>query len=289
MNIGHFNRLRIVSFTDHGALLDAGDRQQILMPKKYTLPSMHPGDEVEVFVYYDQSNRLVATTEQPLARVGEFAYLRVSWTNRYGAFLDWGLMKDLFVPFGEQHHRLEAGHRCWVYIYIDDRTQRIVGTTKIDRYLSDAMPDWLPGHEVDAFVWKQTELGFKLVVENQYEGLIYRNEIFSPVRVGDRLRAVVKQVRPDGKVDLMLQHMGMKPVYDFAARLLTELQEAGGMLPFSDHSDPDDVTERFQVSKKVFKKAVGQLYKDRLIVIEPDCIRLCSMKTTFPGRRKRGK
>ena len=127
------------------------------------------------------------------------------------------------------------------------------------------------------------------MVENQYEGLIYRNEIFSPVRVGDRLRAVVKQVRPDGKLDLMLQHMGMKPVYDFAARLLTELQEAGGMLPFSDHSDPDDVTERFQVSKKVFKKAVGQLYKDRLIVIEPDCIRLCSMKTTFPGRRKRGK
>lgn len=272
MNPGHFNRLRIVRFTDHGAILDGG-KVEILMPKSYVEPEMHVGDEVEVFVYFDQSDRLVATRERPLAEVGDFAFLQTAWTNRFGAFMDWGLMKDLFVPFSEQGKTFVKGRSYWVYIYIDDRTGRIVGTSKLDRYLSIDYPQLATGQEVEILVWKQTDLGYKVIVENQFEGLVYRNETFAPIRIGDKLKAVVKNVRPDGKIDIALQHSGKKLIDGFAQALMHELYEAGGFLPYGDHSPAEEIASRFHVSKKTFKKTVGTLYKQRAIEIGEDGIR----------------
>lgn len=271
MQIGHFNRLRIIQFTDHGAILDA-DGKDILMPKKYVTDDMHAGDEVDVFIYIDQSGRLVATKETPLAEVGQFAFLEVAWTNRFGAFMNWGLMKDLFVPFSEQGKRFVQGRSYWVYIYIDEKTGRIVGTSKIDRYISDDHPNFSPGQEVDAFVWKQTDLGYKVIVESTFEGLIYRNETFSPIHIGDKLKAIVKQVRDDGKIDLSLQPSGKKLITGFANTLMRELYNANGYLPYGDHSPADEIADRFHVSKKTFKKTIGALYRQRAIEITDDGI-----------------
>lgn len=266
MQLGHFNRLRIIRFTDHGAILDA-EGKEILMPKKYTTSDMHAGDEVDVFVYFDQSDRLVATMETPLAEVGDFAYLQVAWTNRFGAFMDWGVMKDLFVPFSEQGKRFIQGRSYWVHIYIDDRTGRIVGTSKLDRYLSDEQPPFTSGREVNVLVWKQTDLGYKVIVENKFEGLIYRNEIFTPIHIGDKLKAIVKNVRDDGKIDIALQHSGKRLITGFAQTLMHELYNADGFLPYGDHSPAEEIADRFHVSKKTFKKTIGTLYRQRAIEI----------------------
>ena len=271
MQIGHFNRLRIIRFTDHGAILDAGGKE-ILMPKKYVTDDMHAGDEVNAFVYLDQSGRLVATQETPLAEVGQFAFLEVAWTNRFGAFMNWGLMKDLFVPFSEQGKRFVQGRSYWVYIYIDEKTGRIVGTSKIDRYISDDHPTFAPGQEVDAFVWKQTDLGYKFIVESTFEDLIYRNETFTPIHIGDKLKAIVKQVRDDGKIDLALQHSGKRLIDGFANTLMRELYNADGFLPYGDHTPADEIADRFHVSKKTFKKTIGALYRQRAIEITDDGI-----------------
>jgi predicted RNA-binding protein (virulence factor B family) len=274
MRLGHKNTLKITQFTDHGALLE-GDGKEILMPKRYVMPDMRPGDEVEVFVYIDQSGRLVATTETPLAEVGEFAYLQVAWTNRYGAFMNWGLMKDLFVPFSEQRHHFMKDKWYIVYIYIDDRTGRIVGTSKLDRNLKTGRPDFNEGDEVDLLVWKRTAMGYKVIINNAYEGLLYENQIFEPLHVGDKKRGVVSTIRDDGKIDVALQHSGRRLVEDFSAVLLRELQQAdGNFLPYGDHTPPEAIASRFHVSKKAFKRAVGALYKQHLIAITDDGIAL---------------
>ena len=218
----------------------------------------------------DQSDRLVATTEEPLAEVGEFAYLRVAWTNKFGAFMNWGLMKDLFVPFSQQLHHFEQGRNYIVYIYVDDKTGRIVGTSKLDRCFFDEQPDFEEGQEVNVLIWKETDLGFKVIVNNAFEGLIYKNEIFCPIHIGDRVAAVVKTLRPDGKIDIALQNAGRKLVDDVAEKILAALREADGFLPFGDHSTPEEISERFQVSKKAFKRTVGMLYRDHLITLEND-------------------
>lgn len=267
LRLGHINRLKIIRFTDHGAILDAGDGREILMPKKYTREEQHAGDEVDVFVYLDQTNRPVATTETPKAEVGEFAYLKVAWTNRYGAFMDWGVNKDLFVPFREQSHHFMKGKSYIVYIYIDDRTGRIVGTSKLDRNLSEEATGLLKGDEVRLLVWKKTDLGYKVIVNNRFEGLVYDNQVFKPVHIGQQMNGYVSFIRPDGKLDISLQHEGKQLIDDFTPQLFAALQEAKGFLPYGDHSTPEDIKERFHVSKKTFKRAVGALYKRRLISI----------------------
>lgn len=274
MRLGHKNTLKIIRFTDHGAILD-GDGREILMPKRYVTPDMHPGNEVEVFVYIDQSGRLIATTETPLAEVGDFAYLKVAWTNRYGAFMNWGLMKDLFVPFSEQRHHFMQDKSYIVYIYIDDRTGRIVGTSKIDRNLKTGRPDFKEGDEVDLLIWKRTVMGYKVIINNSYEGLVYENQIFEPLRIGEKKRGVVAAIREDGKIDVALQHSGRRLVEDFSAQLLRELEQAeGGFLPYGDHSSPEMIASRFHVSKKAFKRAAGALYKQHIIEISDDGIAL---------------
>lgn len=268
--LGNYNTLRVTRFSDHGAYLDGGPLGEILMPKKYVPRSLRPGDEIEVFVYLDQSERLVGTLETPLARVGDFAYLRVAWTNEFGAFLDWGLTKDLFVPFREQKMRMVQDRSYLVYIHIDPETQRLVGTAKVERYLKRATPDrYHRGQEVEIIVQQKTPLGFRCIADNRCGGHLYDNQIFDTVpHTGDVLTATVVNIRPDGRLDLSLQRIGKGRFRDFAGQLLEELHSAGGTLPFSDHSTPEEIQQRFGVSKKTFKRALGTLYKSGHISIE---------------------
>lgn len=276
VKLGDYNKMTIVRFVESGAYLDAGEGLEILMPRRYTTPEMHPGDEVEVFVYLDQANKPVATLETPVAKVGEFACLTVSWLNEYGAFLDWGLMKDLFVPFSEQRVAMKRGERYIVYIYVDELTGRIVGTSRIARHITEDSRTLKVHDEVDVLVYKRTELGYKAIILGpNCEGLLYRNELFRPLGYGDKLRAFVKGVRPDGKVDLVLQEGGRRHVEDFSVTLLKTLRDrANHFVALNDKSEPDEIYDMFSVSKKTFKRAVGALYKERLIELTDDGIRL---------------
>lgn len=276
IQIGNYNTLRIVRFTDHGAYLDGGPIGEILMPKKYVTRDMRPGDEVNVFVYLDQSERLVGTFETPLARVGDFAFLRVAWVNEFGAFLHWGLMKDLFVPFREQKMPMREGRSYLVHIHIDEETQRIVASAKVDKYLQPATPgQYHRGQEVEVIIQHKTPLGFKVVADNRCPGMIYDNQVFeAEPHAGDVLTATVVNVRPDGKLDLSIQRIGKGRFRDFAEQLLEELQKAGGELPFTDNSSPEEIKERFGVSKKTFKRAVGALYKECKIILKEHAILL---------------
>lgn len=276
IQIGNYNTLRIVRFTDHGAYLDGGPIGEILMPKKYVTRDMRPGDEVNVFVYLDQSERLVGTFETPLARVGDFAFLRVAWVNEFGAFLHWGLMKDLFVPFREQKMPMREGRSYLVHIHIDEETQRIVASAKVDKYLQPATPgQYHRGQEVEVIIQHKTPLGFKVVADNRCPGMIYDNQVFeAEPHAGDVLTATVVNVRPDGKLDLSIQRIGKGRFRDFAEQLLEELQKAGGELPFTDNSSPEEIKERFGVSKKTFKRAVGTLYKECKIILKEHVISL---------------
>src|SRR5574344_1968014 len=199
--IGHHNHLRILSFGLHGAMLDGGN-EQILMPKKYLTPQMKEGDEVDVFVYLDQDDRPVATTEQAKAEVGQCAFLHVAWVNKYGAFLDWGLTKDLFVPYSEQALRMVKDASYLVFIYLDEKTDRIVATQKIERYLQDVYEGLKAGQKVNIRIWKQTEMGFKVVVNDHFAGLVYKNEISQPLHIGVQMETKKKNIRPDGKLDI---------------------------------------------------------------------------------------
>ena len=251
-----------------GIFLDGGREGDILMPKKYVPEGTKVGDRVRCFVYLDQEERLVATTETPLAKVGDFACLECTWVNQYGAFLNWGLMKDLFCPFREQKKKMEIGESYIVYIHLDEESYRIVATAKIDKYLLSAKSAGLKERqEVDLLVWQKTDLGFKVIVNNHYQGLVYRDQIFQYVHTGDQLKGFVEKIRPDGKLDIILQPTGRRQTLDFADTLLTWIQSHDGFCPFGDKSAPDDIKRTFQVSKKVFKKAVGDLYKRHLITI----------------------
>lgn len=276
VKLGDYNKMTIVRFVESGAYLDAGEGLEILMPRRYTTPEMHPGDEVEVFVYLDQANKPVATLETPVAKVGEFACLTVSWLNEYGAFLDWGLMKDLFVPFSEQRVAMKRGERYIVYIYVDELTGRIVGTSRIARHITEDSRVLKTHDEVEVLVYKRTELGYKAIILGpNCEGLLYRNELFRPLGYGDKLRAFVKGVRPDGKVDLVLQEGGWRHIEDFSVTLLKTLRDrANHFVALNDKSEPDEIYDMFGVSKKTFKRAVGALYKERLIELTDDGIRL---------------
>ena len=276
INIGQFNTLTITRFTDHGAYVDGGEVGEILVPKAYVTKSMRPGDTLDLFVYLDQSERLVATTEHPLATVGDFAYLEVAWVNEHGAFLNWGVMKDLFVPFRQQKRTMEVGESYIVFVDIDEETGRLMATAKIDKHLYPAREHFYHrGEEVDLLVWQRTELGLKVIVDNRHAGLVYNDQLFAPEpKTGDRLRGTVVNVRPDGRIDVSLQRLGKSRFRDFAEVLYEELQAAPeGFLPFTDKSSSDDISDRFGVSKKTFKRAVGTLYREKKIVLEEGGIR----------------
>lgn len=272
--LGKYNQLEVVKEVDFGVYLDGGDDGEILLPSRYVPEGCKPGDVLNVFIYLDNEERLIATTLQPKVQVGEFACLEVAWINEYGAFLDWGLMKDLFVPFREQKMKMQKGRSYVVHAHVDEESYRIMASAKVERYLSKEKPDYQPGQEVEIMIWQRTDLGYKAIVENQYSGLIYQGEIFKSLEPGMKLTAYIRQVREDGKIDLTLQKDGQKKVEDFSEVLLQFIKEQGGHTLLNDKSAAEDIYEAFGVSKKTFKKAVGDLYKKRLIVLEEGGIRL---------------
>ena len=272
IRLGKRNRLEVLREVDFGMYLDAGEVGDVLLPRRYIQEGTRVGDIVDVFLYLDNDERLIATTETPLIEVGQFACLKVNWTNEYGAFLDWGLMKDLFCPFHEQHARMQQGHSYVVYCYIDPKSYRIVSSAKIDKFLTYDNPPYQSGDRVEALVYHTTNMGVKVVVDNRYSGLLFQNEIFQPIHHGDRLEAFVKQVRPDGKIDLKLQkYFGKRRITDFSQQLLEYLQSTpDGFCPLHDKSDAEDIYQLFGVSKKTFKRGVGDLYKHHLVELLPE-------------------
>lgn len=274
VKLGKYNQLEIVKEVDFGVYLDGDEDGEILLPKKYVPEDSTTGDILNVFIYLDMEERLVATTLQPYAQVGEFACLSVAWVNEYGAFLDWGLMKDLFVPFREQKVKMQQGCRYVVHVHLDEESYRIVASSKVERYFSDERPEYEPGEEVEILVYQSTDLGYKAIVDGKFSGLLYRNEVFRPLEVGMKLSAFIKQVRPDGKIDLELQKAGFRKVDDFADVLLRYIKDNGGRTSINDKSDAETIYDAFGVSKKTFKKAVGELYRKRLVVLEENGIRL---------------
>ena len=264
--LGDYNTLRIARRSDIGLYLDGDQAGEILLPNRYVTQDMQIGDEIRVFLYLDQEERLVATTEQPLAKVGDFACLECVWVNQYGAFLDWGLMKNLFCPFREQRQRMETGRRYIVHVHIDQDSYRIMASAKVSKFLSTGHPPYQPGDEADILVWQPTDMGYKVIVDNRYYGLIFRNQVFQPIHTGDRLKAYISNVREDGKLDIALQHTGRQHTQDFAEELLAYLHDHNGICSLGDKSDADDIRDTFHVSKKTFKRAVGDLYKRHLVM-----------------------
>jgi len=276
IKLGDYNEMEVVKTVDFGIYLDGGDEGEILMPSRYVPKGCKVGDKLTAFVYLDSEERLVATTEKPLARVGDFAYLEVAWVNKYGAFLNWGLMKDLFCPFREQKRRMIKGEKYIVHVHIDDESYRVVASAKVEKYMNEEFPPYHNGDEVDLLIWQKTELGFKVIVDNMYPALAYEDQIFKYIHTGDRMKGYIQQVRGDGKIDVTLQPTGRKLTTDFAQQLLQYLKQHEGACPLGDKSDADDIKETFHVSKKTFKRAVGELYKQRLISLSDYSISLNS-------------
>ena len=274
IELGKFNQLEVVKEVDFGVYLDGGEEGEILLPTRYVPEDCKIGDILNVFLYLEMDERLIATTLTPFVQVGQFACLEVSWVNQYGAFLNWGLMKDLFVPFREQKMKMQVGRKYVVHAHLDEESYRIVASAKVERYLSKEKPEYAAGEEVNILIWQKTDLGFKAIIDNKYSGLLYENEIFSSLDTGIELYAVVIQVRVDVMVDLILQKPGFEKVDDFAKTLLDYIKEQGGRIHLNDKSPAEDIYDTFGVSKKTFKKGVGDLYKKRLITLYEDGIAL---------------
>lgn len=281
LELGKMNRLKVAKKVEFGYYLEGfvrDERIEVLLPNNETDSTIFQGEdmpkEVDVFIYLDQDERVIATMKEPLAQVGDFAYLEVAWVNNFGAFLHWGPMKDLFVPFREQKMKMQKGQSYIVHLHVDPESYRIMASAKIERYLNTEMPKYRYGQKVDILVWQKTDLGLKVIIENKFSGLLYDNQIFRQIKTGDRMKAYVTQVRPDGKIDLSLQALGMRSVEDFSDVLLRHLHTNAGTTTLGDKSPAEEIYAVFGVSKKVFKKAVGDLYKRRFIELAPEGLKL---------------
>lgn len=259
------NQLAISRSTDFGLMLDDGDGGEILLPRRYVPAEWNTGDKLEVFVYLDSEDRLTATTQRPKAMVGEFALLKVKEASRIGAFMDWGLPKDLLVPFREQRTPMREGQLYLVYLYHDRVSGRIVASGKLDKFLADSKRFFKTGEKVELTIWQQTDLGYKAIIENESWGMVFHNDVFQPLERGQRLTGYIKRVRPDGRIDLALQPPGYGKVSDLTTVILDALKANEGFLPITDKTPPTAIYDRFGVSKKTYKAAIGALYKKRLI------------------------
>lgn len=274
--IGRYNSLQVVKQADFGLYLDGGADGEILLPNRY-VPKGEPsevGDWLNVFVYLDSEDRIIATTERPKVQVGGFASLKVVEINRVGLFLDWGLPKDLLLPHSEEKRPLQVGDYCVVHVYLDKRTKRITATARLDRYLDNTPPRYQVGEAVELLVVEQTEMGFKAIINNQHWGLIHKNEAFKFLRSGMQEKGFIKELRADGKISLSLQPVGQAAASSLSEQILARLREQGGSLALSDKSEPAAIAQAFGVSKGNFKKAIGGLFKQGLIVIHDDRIEL---------------
>jgi len=275
LKLGQKNKLKAAWKVDFGMYLEGGGYEgKILLPERYVPEDLEVGNEIEVFLYLDNEERLVATTLEPKAMVGDFAYLEVAWVNEYGAFLDWGLMKDLFCPFREQKRRMQQGQSYIVHVHIDEESYRIMASAKVEKFLKPLPQEYNEGQEVQLLVWQKTDLGFKVIIDNGYAGLLYDTQIFRSLHTGDRIKGYISNIRPDGKVDCILQKTGREHTENFSARLLRYLETQGGRCRLGDKSSAEEIKEQFGVSKRTYKQAVGDLYKKRLIRITDNGIEL---------------
>ncbi len=273
VDIGQMNTLSVVKEVPFGVYLDGGDDGEILLPKKYVPEGTKVGDDLKVFIYFDSEDDIIATTQRPRGVVGKFAYLEVTDTAKVGAFLDWGLDKDLLVPFPEQQRRMEKGKSYIVYINLDNEG-RIVATSKIDKFLDRWPARYEQGEEVNLMIADRTELGYKAIINHRHWGLVHHEDVFKPLRYGKKVKGYIKTLREDGKIDLDLRKKGYKKVLDLTDRIMAELEAAGGFLPLHDKSPAEEIKHTFGESKKSFKSAIGALYKQKKIVIEDNGIRL---------------
>ena len=266
VNIGQYNRLKVVKRVDFGAYLDGGNGVEILLPEKYVDPTVKIGDELDVFIYTDSEDRLIATTERPFAKVGEFAFLQVSQVNEVGAFLDWGISgKDLLVPFSEQKTRMMRGGIYPVYVYLDMATKRVAASTKLDKFLGNTIPKYKRGDNVKALVLRHEDPGYRVIVDNLFKGIIYDSDLYSEIELGETIDAHVKQVRDDGKIDLSPGPDAASRVRVLAEKIYYLAEAANGVMPLSDASTPEEIKSMLQCSKKDFKKAVGFLLKNGIV------------------------
>ena len=273
---GDYNTLRVVKEVDFGIYLDGGEEGEILMPSKYVPEGTKPEDEIEVFIYSDSEDRLIATSETPLAKVNEFAYLKVKAVNKFGAFLDWGILKDLLVPFREQKADMIEGYSYIVYIYLDEKTNRLAASAKINKFLNREIPVYNVDDEVSILIESKTDIGYKAIIENKFGGLLYENEVFRTLKKGDKLKAFIKKIRDDGKIDLVLQKSGYEQIDGISEKILQILRKNNGFIAANDKSSPEMIKSLFGISKKSFKKAIGALYKKKLINFKDDGIVLKS-------------
>lgn len=273
MNIGSYNTLKIVKRVAFGLYLDGEEAGEILLPTRYVPENAQIGDFLDVFVYTDGEDRPIATTQAPLAVVGDIKALKVKAVGSYGAFLEWGIMKDLFLPFSEQTADVDEQDTVVVALYLDSKTNRVVATMKWERFLDKSIqPTFAKEEEVQVLVASKTELGYKVLINNKFVGLIYKNEVFKPLCIGDTMRAYIHRVRQDGKIDVRLNRSGYEAIEGEAARLLALLRKMGGFLPTTDKSPAETIYEVCGMSKKTYKKAVGELYKKRLIMLKTNGI-----------------
>lgn len=279
--IGKYNDLPVVESVDHGLYLDGGRLGTILLPQRYVTPEMTIGDSIKVFVYNDSEDRLVATTETPAGQVGEFAYLEVVDVKpNVGAFLDWGLSKDLLLPYREQgNFMIQKGDGLVVAIYLDEYTRRVVASARLHRHICPEKPAYEPNEPVDVLIYGNSPLGYKAIVDKKHRGLLYHSETADKLEEGDRFTGYVKRVRSGGKIDLRRDRAGYKRVEPLAGQIHARLEEAGGRLPFNDKSSPESIRETFDCSKKAFKQAIGALYKQRVIRITEDGIELTQLSS----------
>lgn len=274
MRVGEYNYLTILRATSVGMYLGDEEGNDVLLPHKYIPENAQIGQNIEVFIYRDSEDRLIATTLKPLILLNQFAVLEVVAATQFGAFLDWGLEKDLFVPFKEQNHKLQKGQWVPVFLYLDEQTDRVVASAKVHKYFKNLDGVNLDeGQEVDLLVFEKTELGHNVIVNNLYKGLVYENETFRRLAWGDITKGFVKLIRDEGKIDISLQPLGfLKTLEPNQKAILDKLQQSGGTLNLSDNSDPIEIQEVLEMSKKAFKKAIGVLYKDKKIQIKDDSI-----------------
>src|SRR5690606_13343775 len=273
MKLGKFNTLKILRDTRVGLFL-GDENQDVLLPNKYVPKKFEIGEELDVFVYLDHEERITATTLKPYIQLGEFAYLKVNYTNEFGAFLDWGLEKDLFVPFKEQARKMETAKRYLVYMYLDEKTNRLVASSKLNQFLESENIELEVGQQVDLIVSHITELGINVIINSTYKGLLYKDEVFENLSPGKKLKGFIKAIRPDKKIDVALTKQGFEAVEEHAQKILDELRASKGFLRLNDNSHPEEVKTVLKMSKKSFKKAIGSLYKQKLISIKEDGIYL---------------
>jgi uncharacterized protein len=279
IHIGRFNELEVERIVSVGVFLRSDDGEEVLLPRKYVKPGVKPGDLLSVFIYTDSEDRPVAVTTVPLAVVGEFAVLACKATADFGAFLDWGLEKDLFVPVREELEPMEEGKKYVVKVCYDPRNKRVFATSKIGKFLDKADEKLAEGNEATLLFYSKSELGWSVIINNTYAGLVYVDEVFENVAVGDTKRGWIKKIREDGKIDAALRKPGFDGVLDSRGVIVEALKAAGGFIPCGDHTPPEEIMKLFSMSKKTYKRAAGTLFKARIISIDEDGIRLLAAES----------